>query len=276
MDAAQIWANPTDSPGGCIIRPPMARMLPERLPADVESAAERRLFELFRTEFSDDFVVFSQVRWLAKRRRGAQDGEADFIVAHPRYGVLVIEVKGGGIGYDATTAKFTSTDRTGTVHEIKDPFRQAQNSMYALVGKLRESAETSKYEYHLGYAVAFPDVQVDYDLAINAPEDVIIDSESTADLKQSVIDLFRYWDMHDRPMGEEAMEALINLLGRSWRVSTTVGADIAAQEEVIRLLTEKQFQLLDFLGRRRRALITGCRESAPAGSRGTPSARYLL
>lgn len=61
----------------------MAIMLPERLPADVESDAERRLFDEFRDTFRDDFTVFAGVAWLTKERgRGASDGEADFVVAH--------------------------------------------------------------------------------------------------------------------------------------------------------------------------------------------------
>ena len=236
----------------------MAKMYPQHLPAHVESDAERRLFDLFKNEFSDDFVVFAQVRWLAKRRSRATDGEADFVVAHPKYGVLVIEVKGGGIGYDGSTAKYSSIDRYGKEHTIKDPFAQASASMHALVSKLREAEETSKYTYNLGYAVALPDIEVDFDLATNAPEDVVIDAEGARDLKQSIIDIFRYWDLHQNPIGEDAIEALVGLLGRSWQVRTTVGADIAAQEEVIRLLTERQYELLDFLGERRRALITGC------------------
>ena len=56
----------------------VAIMFPERLPADVESDAERRLFEEFRQTFSDDFTVFAQVAWLSKQRgKGAFDGEAD-------------------------------------------------------------------------------------------------------------------------------------------------------------------------------------------------------
>ena len=151
----------------------MARMYPERLPADVESGAERRLFEAFRTEFSDDFVVFSQVRWLARLRRdGAEDGEADFVVAHPRYGALVLEVKGGGVARDAQSGRWTSVDSKGREHEIKDPFKQASRSMYALRTKLRDAEATRRFEIPLAYAVAMPDVRIEGDLGVDAPEEV--------------------------------------------------------------------------------------------------------
>ena len=126
----------------------MARMYPEKIPPGMKSDAERRLFEQFRDEFSDEFLVFSQVHWLARRRSGgATDGEADFVIAHPRYGALVIEVKGGGIRRDAQTGQWFSIDRESAEHEIKDPFDQARRSMYALRDKIREAECTRRHSY---------------------------------------------------------------------------------------------------------------------------------
>jgi hypothetical protein len=225
----------------------------------MESDAERRLFEQFREEFSDDFLVFSQVQWLARRRTdGAEDGEADFVIAHPRYGALVIEVKGGGIRRDAQTNQWFTTDRDGAEHEIKDPFALARRSMYALRDKIREADCTREHAYPLAYAVAFPDCYVDEDLGPDAPREIIIDATKTRALKQSVIDAFRFKTAEGEPPGEEGMEALVHLIGRSWQIETTVGHTIEEQERLIRLLTEEQYRVLDLLGSQRRALISGC------------------
>jgi hypothetical protein len=234
-------------------------MFPKRPSPEVESQAERRLFDVFRTEFSDDWVVFSGVRWLAKDRRGdARDGEADFVIAHPHRGVLVLEVKGGGVSHNAATGKWYSTDRDGKQHEIKDPFAQAQRSMYALREKLRDSPSTSPCKYPLAYAVAFPDIFVEGDLGTAAPKEIVIDQMKARDLKQAVIDAFRFRKEHVDPPGDAAIEALVELLGRSWEISTTIGNELEERERHIKLLTDQQFQLLDFLGSRRRALISGC------------------
>jgi hypothetical protein len=237
----------------------MARMYPEKFPPGMESEAERGLFEQFRDEFSDDFRVFSQVRWLAKRRKGgASDGEADFIVAHPRYGILVLEVKGGGIRHDAPAGKYYSTDREGAEHEIKDPFDQARRSMYALKDKLRDAECTRLHDYPLAYAVAFPDCYIDEDLGPDAPREIIIDATKKRDLKQAVIDAFRFRAPESKPPGEEAMEALVELIGRSWFIEVTVGREIEEQERLIRTVTEEQYQTLDMLASQRRVLISGC------------------
>jgi hypothetical protein len=237
----------------------MARMYPEKLPPGMESEAERGLFEQFRDEFSDDFTVFAQVRWLAKRRKGgASDGEADFVVAHPRYGILVLEVKGGGIRRDASAGKYFSTDRDGLEHEIKDPFDQAHRSMRALNDKLRNADCTRLFRYPLAYAVAFPDCYVDEDLGTEAPREIIIDATKKRDLKQAVIDAFRFRNPGAEPPGEEAMEALVGLIGRSWQIETTLGRSLEEQEQLIRLLTEEQYRMLDTLSSFRRVLISGC------------------
>jgi Nuclease-related domain/UvrD-like helicase C-terminal domain len=234
-------------------------MYPERLPLDVESEAERRLFHIFRTEFSDDFAVLCGVRWLARERgHGARDGEADFVVAHPKHGVLVLEVKGGGIAKDAKTGRWKSIDRQGKEHEVKDPFQQASRSMYELRQKLREAEPTRDHSYPMCYAVAFPDIFVEGGLGPEAPREIIIDSQDVGSLKQAIIDVFRYRNAAGDPPGDEGIVALLSVLASSWQIETTVGASLQEQESLIRLLTEQQFAVLDMLGRRRRALISGC------------------
>lgn len=231
----------------------MAIMFPERLPADVESDAERRLFEEFRQTFSDDFTVFAQVAWLSKQRgKGAFDGEADFVVAHPRHGVLVLEVKGGGVEHDAGADAWYSTDRHGERHAIKDPFQQARNSMYVLRRKLEEARPTAKYRYPTAYAVAFPDTRLEGELGVDAPAEIALDLSQTRELKQSLIDVYRYFRRQEADPGAEAIAALTDLLGQSWKIETVLGAELDQQETVMRELTEQQYRLLDYLGNRPR------------------------
>ena len=84
--------------------PIVARMIPES-PVETESNAERRLFDRLRDETPDDVVAFHSVAWQLPRKKGRpEQGEADFVLAHPDYGVLTLEVKGGTVRYDARRA----------------------------------------------------------------------------------------------------------------------------------------------------------------------------
>ena len=80
----------------------MAVMIPERVPehvrADAKRAAELRVYETLSDELDDRWTVFGWVTWVCRRSGGGhRDGEADFVVAHPDLGALVLEVKGGVI-----------------------------------------------------------------------------------------------------------------------------------------------------------------------------------
>lgn len=79
----------------------MARMYPSTIAPDVQSEAEKHLYALFESGLSDDYHVFHSVAWQSRSEmHGSRDGEADFVIVHPRQGILVLEVKGGMIDYD--------------------------------------------------------------------------------------------------------------------------------------------------------------------------------
>jgi len=94
----------------------MAKLYPERLPesilSDPKRSAEKKVFDAL-LGLGSSFVIFYSVAWQARKDGCTRDGEADFVIAHPDLGVLVIEVKGGGVAYDAVTGQWTTTDRYG-------------------------------------------------------------------------------------------------------------------------------------------------------------------
>ena len=76
----------------------MAQMFPNQLAADVTSPAERTLYDHFRDDLDDEYVVFHQVNWqVLDHSRRPRDGEADFIIAHPERGIIILEVKGSRV-----------------------------------------------------------------------------------------------------------------------------------------------------------------------------------
>jgi hypothetical protein len=58
---------------------------------DTRSHAERKLYAAFQRRLPDDFVVFHSVSWQVRdTTAGVRDGEADFLVAHPSFGLLLV------------------------------------------------------------------------------------------------------------------------------------------------------------------------------------------
>jgi hypothetical protein len=242
----------------------MARMYPNQLSPDTRSEAERRLYAAFRDELDNSYTVFHSVAWQSLDPAGRpRDGEADFVIAHPQRGILVMEAKGGTIHCDPRTGRWTSTDRSGQVHDIKDPFRQARDSKYILLDQLKLMLGDPRRRINIGHAVAFPDGVAGGALpGLDKPRDIILDATDLTNLSGWVGGALAYArgqsSSGDTAPGEEAVEALMKLLGKAWELRPALwGEFVQEQDEIIRL-TQQQFMILGMLNRHRRAAISGC------------------
>lgn len=235
----------------------MARMVPQPMRPDTVSGAERKLYADFQTQLPDDWVVFHSVWWqLRDTRSGAHDGEADFVLAHPDVGVLLIEVKGGRIRYDGAADQWFSNE-----YPIKDPFKQGRNAKYSLLRKLQEVPYWRNRFISIGHAVAFPDVSVKHDLRLDAPRELILDASDLVGLSAWVTRAMAYVQGSEpgfQPLGTTGVRELMDLLSPTWELRSLLSAEIAEERQELIRLTEQQFVLLDFLGRHRRVAISGC------------------
>jgi len=72
------------------------KKLSDKIRKDRYRSSEITVYEALSNQLQKDFLVFYSSPWLGTNFDGSEkDGEADFIVAHPNLGLLVIEVKGG-------------------------------------------------------------------------------------------------------------------------------------------------------------------------------------
>ncbi len=74
----------------------MATMVPT-CPEKGSQHSEEVVFKAFASGLPDDWLVIYSRRLLklTNERSGAWQGEADFVIFHPRRGLVVLEVKGG-------------------------------------------------------------------------------------------------------------------------------------------------------------------------------------
>ena len=225
-----------------------------------ESSAERRLYEGMLEQLDDAYVVYHSVDWVLAGREAPEQGEADFVIAHPELGLLVVEAKGGSIGYDPSTRGWTQTGRSGA-HELgEDPFHQAKEGMHSLLRILEAQPGWDRWKPSYGYAVAFPDGRYETPAHPGAPPEIAIDQGDLRRLAERVPEVMRYWFHGGRRFGSEGMDALSTALG--FRVEIRLPLKLRFDEEDRKIveLTEDQVWVLSFLAHRNRAAVTG-----PAG-----------
>lgn len=134
------------------------RSLPRWVTQDPRRSAECKVNSRLEQSLDDSWsVYYSRPWWGISSTGGEIDGEADFVVAHPDKGVLFIEVKGGLVTHDPKTGKWTSKDRNGISHGIKDPMGQAMKSKHELLKKFKVDSSWPSRRVRLRHGVVLPD-----------------------------------------------------------------------------------------------------------------------
>lgn len=129
----------------------MAYMVPDKIN---ESAPfwERRMFDRFRNELSDDVIVLHSLG--IARHINKRWGECDFVLITPE-GIFYIEIKGGGVQCHKGKWTFTSPNgKSYTKHE--SPWEQAKNAMFSIQKDL-ESARPELKNMLYGFGVVIPE-----------------------------------------------------------------------------------------------------------------------
>lgn len=234
----------------------MALMFPEHLRSDTQSPAEKFLYQAFQKQLTNDFAVFHQVRWQVRNlHNGARDGEADFVIACPNLGILILEVKGGEICYNSKTDQWYSNQ-----NNIKNPFQQACDSKYSLLSRFKELSYWKNRWIPIGHAVAFPDIEVIGSLPLNAPQQIILDYTKLNNLSSWVQIVLNYWqgenqskNLYKSNFDAKSIKELIKVIAPIPRVLAPRHDD-----DTFKTLTDQQTSVLDFLANHRRVAISGC------------------
>jgi hypothetical protein len=258
----------------------MAQMYPDKEhfeQQDVPSEGERRVYEALRTQLDDSYIVFHSVNWKAQGKKKPYDGEADFVIAHATEGILTLEVKGGGIRYDPANDRWSSIDKHGVKHSIKNPFDQARTSRYTLRDALYTVLPQQQVDaMTLGEAVAFPNIVLDDTLpGLDKRPELILDLHGLSDVVGWVQRACKY-HRGKRPVketapGKSAIQKLSKLLIGDGPVLLLVPKWDTMTGETGRLLelTEQQYTTLDGFAQHTRVAVSGC-----AGSGKTMLAFY--
>ena len=192
-----------------------------KYPSTVEDLKFRREHipkqeELFFTmvdALNDSWYVWHSVNWDNDAKK--KSGEADFLLFHPEYGYVVLEVKGGIISVN-NGIYFSLNRSTLERNRIKDPGDQARKSMHHIREFYENKAKNSKnvrkllkrgkfFPLSFTYGVFFPDCRFKDDFEYMPLEfDRIFDEVDCKEQKE--------WMAGDKTVKSPLEKFLINLL----------------------------------------------------------------
>lgn len=238
----------------------MARMIPEVEPESLEHESEAPVYRALRECLSEDYIVIHSYPWL-RRWRGEDElleGETDFIVLHPERGLLVLEVKGGErIRHDGY--QWFRDNAEGSV-QFRDPFKQAQRNMHALLDVVSEKSgrRIGKQSLGYGYAVVFPHVDYEGRLPAHSEKAVVITRKNLPFMDSAIETAFRAWSTDPPTLAPDRFHMLVyDCLMPEFKVFRPIGADIGGVTERLFELTETQGEVLEGLFENDRVLVKG-------------------
>lgn len=246
----------------------MARMIPELDSEALErvpSKAERDTYRALQAQLDAGVVVVHSLELVAQApHKGPTDSEADFVIFDPSKGFLALEVKGGGIRFDATSRTWFSIDRNGTEWEIKDPFQQSRFAKHEILRILKEShawGPAGMPRVTIGHCVLFPDLlRVEQLVGPDRPSEIIGGQRSLENLSQWIDSVFSFWSRDGgspQPLGSFGMSVVDQTFCHSVTVRVPLGLQIQRENRRQIELTERQCRILRSLRLRPKASIAG-------------------
>lgn len=246
-----------------------ARMIPPLLPteirADPKRNAETAVYDILAKDpILTGTTVFYSCEWVGLDGELLRDGEADFVIAHPQIGFLVLEVKGGRVQRRVADGKWTTKDREDQVFEIENPVRQAMKSKKIILNALKKRWPGNSPWLSARHGVILPHCSKPANvvhMGAAAPLEIFAFREDLPNLGARLLQMM-VWKPDGQPetfggLGPAGITMLEDFYGRDIDFTPRLLSVIEECERTIGKLTETQYRYLDFLGMTKRALIQG-------------------
>ncbi len=240
----------------------MARLLPHFDPSAITQPGERKVAEALCDQLGPEVVIFHSYPWLRPERHERSqketlhEGEADFVIVHPRFGIMVIEVKGGHVFFDASTMRW---ERRGATHQMKDPFEQASRNMHAIEKLAQERHFKTSLPFVRGYCAVFPDCDWSGTPPPGAVNNNLFSIRDLGQLGGRIESLFRAFDRRSDHISLPAsvLDGIVRTLTSEFKLTPALWREIEEQERILFRFTEDQIQMLDMLSEHKRAGVQG-------------------
>ncbi|NMA48970.1 MAG: AAA family ATPase, partial [Tissierellia bacterium] len=237
----------------------MATMLPSSIEDYNPTESERFLYNKLKEELPDTYRVFYSIRWFSERDGVRIDSESDFLILDPKFGYLCIEVKGGReINKTGTIWKLILSDNEVRVLN-RSPYKQAEESM-RFFKEYYEEQFRHFYNGIYGYAVAFPNFNIEEDFGPGESKILTLDFNDMSNLEYRIKEIFNYWRGKNRnflAFSKEQREKFISLLHKRMSLSAAAGALIEYRNSQLEIINRVQDNYIDFLRNFNQAYITG-------------------
>lgn len=239
----------------------MAIMIPDVAPDQIIHGSERDVYIALRDQLPDSYRVVHSLPWLRPERDAIdaplREGEADFVIFHPDYGLLVLEVKGGEEMFARGHLWFRKLARGE--RKITNPFEQARRNMHALTDAVdeRTGGRITSKKYVYGYAVVFPHGRATGVLPLDVADEILIDVDRMHELERMIEKAFTAFPQKIGKLARADFVEMLDVLLPRFQIMRPLSPQIQAGREKLLELTDNQALAFRGLFANRQLLIEG-------------------
>ena len=238
----------------------MAKIYPPRFPFlnQPGRAAEHEVYKAC-CSLDDSWTVLFGVSWKHPRKQELSQGEADFILMHPTYGIFVAEVKGGQQIRIKDGQWYSRPHGSTEEIAIKDPSLQADSGAAALRAFLRQhlgGGAKGRLYGTIGKLVIFPGHKQSGPLGINLPREMICDRNDLKQLQQKLKTSARYQKLKPTLRVEDIAQ-IKEMLMLSLDITGLQNSEFITTRDQLDLLTDIQLQTFSLLRRLKELTVLG-------------------
>lgn len=235
------------------------RMLPTVINPATRSRAEKKLFRVLQAlDAGQPCTCFHSLN--LTRHGNKRFSEADFVIVH-RFGIFVLEVKGGGVARHENGEWVFTSSLGEAIRKREGPFEQAHGALMALRRRMEESLGHGLLAgVPLGYGVVVPDCVFNVQSVEWEPW-MVADSRQTDALGSWLRNLMMAWKGRTpgsaKTLADRDIEAICSFLRPSFERVPSLHSQILNSEEQASALTESQTKVIDCLTESRQILCQG-------------------
>lgn len=236
----------------------MAQFIPPIDPETMEHGSEADIARAMQATLPSGYLVMHSLPWVNPARDDvdapAREGEADFLILHRQYGLLILEAKGGEVTLKGRT--WYRHVKSG-LREIKDPVRQARRSLWALKKRISHiCGHAIANQLLISVGVAFPHCIFNDVPPPDLPVDAIITMDDLNSIETAIVRAFRTGG-GQKELTILQFDAIRRALAPEFRVYEPLRVSVDATAETLARLTRQQLQVLRGFDANPRAVIEG-------------------
>jgi superfamily I DNA/RNA helicase len=235
-------------------------MIPD-MPREFDPKSQEGLMFEELSSLSDEYYVFHSVSIVTVSGSVIKESETDFVIFHPKKGIICLEAKAGQIDYLNGYWLYGS----GKKMKNDGPYNQASSNKWKLKDYMIDHGLQYEFEHcKLLHAVWFPDVPMDFLKKMHLPPEadlsITLTSDSFGNIEAEIERIFSIEisaKVQTNLSEKDVKRILERVLAPSFSLISLHEVEIERTKNVFRRMLKEQVALLNYLEEQNNAIING-------------------